>query len=76
MEETGTLRVFLDFMQSIKNIATECGIVVNTDGHFRVASGNEFGIQIIQTNEFDPDNIGFVQWLCTRECMSCVKSVL
>ena len=76
MEETGKLKVLFDFPKSFAKFATDTGIVANLDGNNLVLWGNTFGIQIVLSNEYDPDNVGFVRWLCKCQYMSCVNGVL
>ena len=76
MEEIGKLRVLFDFTKSFVKFTTDSGIVAKLDGNTHAALGNKFGIQIIQTDDYDPDDVGFVKWLRKCQCMSCVKAVL
>ena len=68
--------MLFDFIKSFKKIASECGIVPNWDGNVRAALGNKFGFQIVQTDDYDPDKIGFVKWLCIHGRKRCVNTVI
>ena len=76
MEEIGKLRVLFDFTKSFVKFTTDSGIVANLDGNDHAALENKFGIQIIQTDDYDPDDVGFVKWLRKCQLMICVKAVL
>ena len=76
MEEIGKLRVLFDFTKSFVKFTTDSGIVAKLDGNTHAALGNKFGIQIIQTDDYDPDDVGFVKWLRKCQFMISVKAVL
>ena len=61
MEETGKMKVLFDFMKSFAKFVTDTGIVAKSDGNAFAALGSKFGIQLIQTDDYDPDNVGFVK---------------
>ena len=61
LEETGKAKVLFHFIKSFEQFVEENDIVAGLDGHVGKALERRFGIQLVQTDAYDPDGVYFVQ---------------
>ena len=66
LEYTGARNLLYSFTKSFVSFVEETRAVAESEANVLAALSEQFGIRLIETDSYDPDNIGFIK------CASCV----
>ena len=71
LEYTGAKKLLSVFTKSFANFAQETRIIAKSETNVIAALGQKFGARLIQTDDYDPDNAGFIKfahWILIVHC--------